>query len=376
MPKKSHSESLVFHFSIIKDPRMERSKEHSLINILVIALCAMLCGAESFVDFEEFGEAKEEFLRSFLDLPHGIPSHDTFRRVFALLDPQQFADCFRRWSESLRQAIGAELVAIDGKTLRRSHDRAKGHGPIHMVSAWARENGLVLGQIKVNDKSNEITAIPELLRSLKLAGCIVTIDAMGCQTKIASEICAAKADFVLALKGNQSTLHDEVRTFIEVAREDGFPGIRHDFLETSERAHGRREIRRYYVTDEIDWLSHFDQWEKLRSVGMVESIREIRGEVTVERRFYISSLAANAQAFAHAVRGHWAIENTLHWSLDVSFNEDQCRVRTGYAAENLAILRHMSINILKGEATKKRGIKGKQKNASWDHSYLLKLLRF
>src|SRR5277367_530047 len=192
MPKKSHPDSLFFHFSIIEDPRMDRSKEHALIDILLIALCAMLCGAENFVDFEEFGQAKEEFLRSFLDLRNGIPSHDTFRRVFCLLNPEQFSDCFRRWSEGLRKAIGAEVVSIDGKTLRRSQDRAAGKEPIHMVSAWARENRLVLGQIKVDDKSNEISAIPELLRALNLAGCIVTIDAMGCQTKIASEICAAK----------------------------------------------------------------------------------------------------------------------------------------------------------------------------------------
>ncbi len=374
MPKQTHPDSLVFHFSIIEDPRIDRGKVHALSDILVISVCAMLCGAEHFVDFEEFGHAKEDFLRSFLELPHGIPSHDTFRRVFALLDPQQFATCFRQWTEGLRQAIGAEIVAIDGKTLRRSHDRAKGKEPIHMVSAWARENGLVLGQVKVEEKSNEITAIPELLRALKLAGCIVTIDAMGCQTKIASEICAAKADYVLALKGNQSTLHEEVKSFLEDAQAGGFPKIAHDFLETSERGHGRVETRRYWITADIAWLTHHGHWEKLRTVGMVESIREIQGQVTVERRFYIGSIGADAQSFARAVRGHWAIENALHWCLDVSFAEDQCRVRSGYAAENLALLRHMALNILKSESTKKRGIKGKQKAAGWDHSYLLTLL--
>ncbi len=374
MPKQSHPDSLLFHFSIIEDPRIDRGKFHRLEDILIIAVCAMLCGAEHFVEFEEFGYAKEDFLRSFLELPHGIPSHDTFRRVFALLDPQQFADCFRRWTEGLRKAVGAEVVAIDGKTLRRSHDRAKGQEPIHMVSAWARENGLVLGQIKVEDKSNEITAIPQLLRALKLAGCIVTIDAMGCQTKIASEIVAAQADYVLALNGNQSTLHEEVKNFLEDAQAGGFPKIAHDFLETSERGHGRVETRRYWITADIDWLTPQAQWEKLTTIGMVESIREIQGQVTVERRFYISSMAANAREFARAVRGHWAIENALHWCLDVSFAEDQCRVRTGYAAENLALLRHMALNILKGETTKKRGIKGKQKIAGWNHSYLLKLL--
>jgi predicted transposase YbfD/YdcC len=375
MPNESHPQSFVFHFSAIEDPRIERTKEHSLIDILVVALCAMLCGAEGFVDFEEFGNAKIAFLRSFLDLSNGVPSHDTFRRVFALLDPAQFAECFRNWTESLRETIGTEIVAIDGKTLRRSHDRAHGREPIHMVSAWARENGLVLGQIKTADKSNEITAIPELLRTLKLAGCIVTIDAMGCQTKIASEICGAGADYVLALKGNQSTLHDEVKIFLEGAVAGDFEGVHYDFLETNECGHGRRERRRYWITEDIGWLTHCGAWEGLRCAGMVESTREIQGRSTSERRFFIASIDADAATFARAVRGHWAIENALHWSLDVSFAEDQCRVRSGYAAENLAILRHMSINILKGETTKKRGIKGKQKNAGWDHSYLLKLLR-
>jgi len=373
MPQESHPDSLIHHFSVIEDPR-KREKDHLLSDILVIAVCAMLCGAEHFTDFEDFGEAKEEFLRSFLELPHGIPSHDTFRRVFALLDPKQFADCFRRWTEGLRKALGQEIVAIDGKTLRRSHHRAQGKAPVHMVSAWARENGLVLGQVKVDDKSNEITAIPELLQTLKLAGCIVTIDAMGCQTKIAGEIAAAEADYVLALKANQETLHAQTKSFLEDAQAEGFPEIAHDTLETSERAHGRHETRRYWITEEIDWLPQHAQWPHLRSVGMVESIREVQGQTTVERRFYLASIPADAKNFARAVRGHWAIENTLHWSLDVSFAEDQCRVRTGYAAENLAILRHISLNLLKQETTKKRGIKSKQKAAGWDHSYLLKLL--
>ena len=374
MAQESHPDSLVFHFSVIEDPRMDRTKDHLLSDILVIAVCAMLCGAEHFTDFEDFGEAKEDFLRTFLDLPNGIPSHDTFRRVFALLDPKQFADCFRRWTEGLRKAIGQEIVALDGKTLRRSYDRAKGKEPVHMVSAWARENGLVLGQVKVDDKSNEITAIPELLQKLKLAGCIVTIDAMGCQTKIAGEITAAEADYVLALKANHETMHAQVKSFLEDALAEGFPEIAHDTFETSESAHGRKETRRYWITEEISWLTQHGQWPNLRSVGMAESTREAQGQITVERRFYLASIPADAKNFARAVRGHWAIENTLHWCLDVSFAEDQCRARTGYAAENLAILRHISLNILKQETTKKRGIKGKQKNAGWNHPYLLKLL--
>jgi len=366
----------MFHLSAIEDPRIDRTKEHLLIDILMISVCAMLCGAESFVEFEQFGNAKRDFLGGFLQLPNGIPSHDTFRRVFLLLDPKQFRERFIQWTESLRRAISKEIVAIDGKTLRGSHDRANGKEAIHMVSAWARENGLVLGQVKVDDKSNEITAIPELLQALNLKGCIVTIDAMGCQKQIAREIVAAKADYVLALKGNQSTLHEEVQSFMEAAQADGFPGIRHDFLELTERSHGRLETRRYWVIDEIEWLTSLSQWENLRSVTMVESIREIQNKVTTERRFYISSMAPKAKIHARAIRGHWSIENTLHWSLDVSFAEDQCRIRAGYAPENFAVLRHMALNILKADSGKKLSVKTKQKCASWDHPYLLNLLQF
>jgi predicted transposase YbfD/YdcC len=374
MPDKVSQESLGFYFSFITDPRVERTRAHSFHDILMISICALLCGAESFVEFERFGEAKRDWLAGFLQLPNGIPSHDTFGRVFALLDPRQFSECFANWTRSLRQTFRAEIIAIDGKTLRRSQDRAKGREPIHMVSAWARENGLVLGQRKVDAKSNEITAIPELLRALDLAGCIVTIDAMGCQKPIAREIGQAKADYVLALKGNQGILHGEVECFLQEAQARGFAGVPHDFLETSERGHGRRETRRYWITEEIAWLSGQAHWEKLRSIGMVESTRENQGQSTTERRFFISSLRADAQSFARAVRGHWAIENSLHWSLDMSFGEDQCRVRVGHAAENFAILRHLGLNLLKADTTKKVGLKAKQKCAGWDHHYLLSLL--
>ncbi len=376
MPHAPHPISLIQHFSVIVDPRIERGKEHRLIDVILIALCAMLCGAETFVDFEDFGRAKYEWLATFLALHNGIPSHDTFGRIFALLDPAQFGECFRNWTQSLRTAISGEIVAIDGKTLRRSHDRAHGKKAIHMVSAWARENGVVLGQIKVDEKSNEITAIPELLRALELAGCIVTIDAMGCQKKIATEICNADADYVLALKGNHETIYDEVKTYLEDAQAKGFAKVPFTHLETIEKEHGRIETRRYWITGEVDWMADRPEWEGLKSIGMVESVRDIEGKVTTERRFFLCSIPAEAATFARAVRGHWAIENTLHWSLDVSFGEDQCRVRAGYAAENLALLRHMTINILKADTTKKRGIKGKQKNAAWDMPYLLSLLRF
>ena len=374
MTLQTQPKSLAFHLSALNDPRREHLREHSLIDILLISVCAMLCGAEGFVDFEQFGNAKLEFLRGFLALPNGVPSHDTFARVFAMLDPERFAECFQRWTESLRRAVGAEVVAIDGKSLRRSMDRGKGKSPIHMVSAWAQENRLVLGQIKVDEKSNEVTAIPELLRTLALAGCIVTIDAMGTQTKIASEIIEAKADYVLALKGNQSTLHEEVKTFLEDAEAEGFPDIAHGFLKTEEKAHGRVEARCYWICGEVEWLSHHGRWAGLRSIGMVESTRTVAGKTSVERRFYITSLEPDVASFARAVRGHWAIENTLHWSLDVSLNEDQNRVRTGHAAQNLARLRHITLNLLQRETKLKRGIKGKQRNAAWDLSYLLALL--
>jgi predicted transposase YbfD/YdcC len=374
MHENEHPNSLSQYLSIITDPRVDRTKDHLLHDILLIAILAMLCGAETFVDFQDFGKAKETWLRTFLKLPHGIPSHDTFGRVFALLDPKQFAECFCHWTQSLRRSFAQEIVAIDGKTVRRSYDRAQGQSAIHMVSAWASENGLVLGQIKTAEKSNEITAIPALLRALELRGCIVTIDAMGTQKTIAKEIHEADAAYVLALKGNHERVHAEVKDFFCDARARGFKKLPHDFLETIEKDHGRIETRRYWITGQIGWFADRSLWEGLHSFGMVESIREIQGISTAEIRFFLCSIQADATEFARAVRGHWGIENKLHWSLDVAFGEDQCRVRVGYAAENLARLRHIALNILKADTTKKRGIKGKQKNAGWDHAYLLHLL--
>lgn len=367
--------SLFTQLSIIPDPRVDRTKEHLLIDILMIGVCAMLCGADSFTDMADFGRAKETWLRTFLELPNGIPSHDTFGRAFAALDPKVFSGCFMRWSEGLRRALGREVVAIDGKSLRRSFERSKSRGAIHMVNAWATENGLALGQVKTDAKSNEITAIPELLRSLELNGCIVTLDAMGCQKNIAKEIHEADADYVLALKGNHETVHAEVQSFLQDAQDKGWKTTPHDFLETVEKGHGRIETRRYWITDQIGWFADRSAWENLQSMGMVESIRQIDGVSTIQRRFYLSSLPADVKEFARAVRGHWAIENNLHWVLDVCFAEDQCRTRTGFAAQNLAILRQITLNILKRDSTVKRGIKGKQKNAAWDNAYLLHLLK-
>lgn len=361
-------------FQNITDPRLDRKKRHSLHDVLMIAVCAILCGVETFTEMEEFGEAKEEWFKGFLELPNGIPSHDTFNRVFALVDPTEFQSAFTEWTATLRKTLSEEIVAIDGKSLRGS--ATKESSPIHMVSAWAAENRLVLGQVTVADKSNEITAIPELLKKLQLAGCIVTIDAMGCQKDIAQAISAAGADYCLALKANHQTLHGEVENFMEDALACGFQGVEHESFFTEENGHGRKETRRYWITSDIDWLHGASEWKHLRSIGMVESTRIIAGKTSTERRFYLTSLSADAKRFAEAVRGHWGIENSLHWVLDVCFHEDQCRVREGYAAENLATLRHFTLNLLRQETQKKRSIKTKQKRAGWDHDYLRLLLGF
>jgi len=375
--------SLVEHFKDLADPRVDRTKDHDLSDVLIIAVCCLLCAGDSFNDMEDFGNAKQDFFKSFLKLRNGIPSHDTFNRVFSALDPKEFLDCFLRWTQSVRRAIPQEIVAVDGKALRRAIN--KGQSPKYVVSAWAHSNQLVLGQLKVEEKSNEITAVPELLRVLELAGCIVTIDAMGCQKKIAREIIEADADYLLALKGNQETVHQEVKSFLDSTlaekkktRPPGVsPGKAAAALqehETVEKDHGRIETRRYYQSDQLDWFADQGKWEGLKSVGMVEATREINGQIAVERRYYLSSLKLDVETFARAVRAHWSIENQVHWSLDVTFGEDQSRARAGHAAENLATLRRLALNLLKREKTKKRGIRGKQLNASWDHPYLLRLL--
>lgn len=381
---QSHPQlGLIEHFRNIPDPRVNRTKDHALVDVLVIAVCTLLCGGESFNDMEDFGLAKEDWFRSFLALTNGIPSHDTFNRVFAALDPKEFLECFLRWTQSVRQAVDQEIVALDGKALRRAMNREENLK--YVVSAWAESNNLVLGQWKVSAKTNEITAVPELLRVLELSGCIVTLDAMGCQKKIAQEIIEADAQYVLALKGNQETVHQEVKSFLdatiaekEAVRAAGVPipkaAAALAQVQTVEKDHGRLETRCYYQSDQLDWFADLPKWEGLQSVGLVEATRELNGVKTTERRYYLSSLPLNVELFARAVRSHWGVENKLHWVMDVCFHEDQSRARTGYAAENLATLRRLALNMLKKEKTKKRGIKGKQLNAGWDHSYLLKLL--
>ncbi len=373
---------LIEYFGILKDPRVERTREHELMDIVIIGLCCVICGGESFNDMEQFGEAKLDWFKTFLKLPNGIPSHDTFNRLFCALDPQNFLECFLSWTQSVRAAIPQEIVALDGKALRRAIDA--GASPRYIVSAWAEDNGLVLGQWEVEEKSNEITAIPRILRALELSGCIVTLDAMGCQKKVAREIKEADADYVLALKGNQGRVHEEVKAFLEhtVAEKKKVrpPGARPPKAvatlqewETLEKGHGRIETRRYYLSGELGWLEERGDWEGLRTVGMVEATRQANGQISVERRFYLSSLGLNAQTFARAVRGHWGIENKLHWVMDVNFGEDQSRARGGYAAQNLATLRRLGLNLLKREP-KKRSLRGKQLDAGWDNAYLLKVL--
>jgi predicted transposase YbfD/YdcC len=365
------------HFVDLEDPRIDRTKLHKLLDIVIIAICAVICGADAWVEVEEFGNAKLAWLRTFLELPNGVPSHDTFGRVFALLDPDQFRLCFVSWVQAISQITDGEIVALDGKTLRHSYDGPLGKAAIHMVSAWASTNRLVLGQLKVDDKSNEITAIPELLRLLALKGCIVTIDAMGCQTEIAKTIIDAGADYVLALKGNQGTLHRDVQDLFAYAQETDFKGIAHDFQETIEKGHGRIETRQHWTISEPEFIAYLDPngaWAGLESIGMVAAERRIGDETTHETRYYISSLAGGAQEFGTAVRTHWGVENSVHWVLDIAFREDDSRVRKGNGAQNLAILRHIALNLLRQEKSAKCGVKAKRLKAGWSEAYLLKVL--
>jgi predicted transposase YbfD/YdcC len=342
------AQTLFESLTLIKDPRVERTKLHSLVDILVIAICAMICGAEDWEDMAEFGLAKQEWFSTFLELKNGIPSHDTFRRVFILLDTDELKVSFLEWIRSAVSLSGGSLVSIDGKNLRGSKSPANGKKALNIVSAWASEQSVVLGQVKCQEKSNEITAIPELLQLLELKGCIVTIDAIGCQKEIVKQIVAKEANYVISLKGNQGTLHKEVKEYLDWAERIKFKEIGFDYYSSLEKGHGRIEKRRCWVTEEIGWLKEKAEWANLQSVIMVEAEREIMGgEKTVERRYFMSSLAANAAEALRSVRGHWAIENELHWCLDIGFREDDCRTRTGHAAENLATLRHLGLNLLK-----------------------------
>jgi predicted transposase YbfD/YdcC len=373
---KTITTSIEEEFGSITDPRIERTKLHKLIDILVIAICAAICSCDSWEDVEEFGKAKQEWFETFLELSNGIPSHDTFNRVFARLDPVEFRTCFMNWINAASELIGGQVIAIDGKIVRRSHDRGIGKGAIDMVSAWACANRLVLGQVKVDEKSNEITAIPQLLKALEISGCIVTIDAMGCQTEITKTIVEEDGDYVLALKDNQGNLFEDTQMLFEDLENSHYQAYAYDYEKTVNKGHGRIEIRECWTISDPQILCHlrgFVNWEKLLTVSRIRSQRWIGDEKTCEDRFHIASIVG-AKRVLGAVRSHWGIENSLHWTLDIAFDEDRCRVRKDNDPENFAILRHIALNLLKQEKTCKRSIKGKRLLAGWKEDYLLKVL--
>jgi len=364
------------HLQGLEDKRRGAGKRHKLIDILTIAICGIICGADDWNGIEEYGQAKEEWLRQFLELPHGIPSHDTFGRVFSWLDPVAFEQSFLSWVQTVMKVTEGQVIAIDGKTLRRSHDHANGKEAIHIVSAWAEKNCLVLGQVKVDEKSNEITAIPALLRILEISGCIVTTDALGCQQEIASTVIERGGDYLLALKENQSQLYEDVTDLFKGAEEVKFLDVEHTYAKTTNKNHGRIEIRECWAISDPDfthYLLGFENWKGLRTLIKVTAHRQMQGETTTEDRYFISSLKTPAKRILKVVRGHWGIENGLHWVLDIAFREDESRVRKDHAPENLAILRHIALNLLKQDTSKKVGIKNKRLVAAWNNDYLIHL---
>jgi predicted transposase YbfD/YdcC len=374
MEEERRQAAITAYFSVLEDPR-RYNRRHKLLDIVVIAICAAICGAEGWEDIELFGETKEEWLRGFLELPHGAPSDDTYRRVFAALDASEFQSCFMDWIEAVEELTQGQVIAVDGKTLRRSHDRREGKKALQMVSAWASANGLVLGQRKVDGESNEITAVPELLDALEIAGCTVTLDAIHCQTETVETIVDKGADYVLPVKENQPRLLEALQGLFDDPAEMRW--VECDYHRTEDRGHGRVEIRECWSTSDPEYLNYIGtlaEWRGLQSIAMIQTERQLGDQTTVSRRYFISSLKSDAERLLKAVRGHWGIENKVHWVLDIAFREDDCRIRKGHGAENFAVLRHIALNLLRRETSGKRSIRGKRMKAALDEKYLSKVL--
>jgi predicted transposase YbfD/YdcC len=372
----SIQQSLVEHFGDIKDPRVERTKKHQLTDILVIAILAIIAGAQGWEDIENYGISKQTWLEEFLVLSNGIPSDDTFRRVFEFIDPEALNRCFLQWVETLVGSMGGEIIPIDGKTIRGSYDRNQGQSALHVISAWASEQRLVLAQVKVEDKSNEITAIPALLELLEITGAIITIDAMGTQTEIAKQIVAKKADYVLALKANHPTLYSQVEQWFETAVANNFRGVDVSYDKRIEKGHYRREIREVWSVpaSAIGELYQPKVWAGLQSLVMVVRVRHLWNKTTREVQFYLTSLHSDAQLIGRAIRKHWGIENEAHWTLDCTFAEDACRIRSFHSPQNFALLRRFALNALNREQSYKRSLRQKMKRTAMDNNYMIQVL--
>lgn len=364
---------LIEHFSSLEDPRIERNKAHALIDIIVLVVCAVASGADGWESIEQFGKEKLAWLRRYVPLVNGVPSHDCISYVLSRVSPSQFRECFMSWTQTVVHKSGGEVIAIDGKTAKGSRDRKNGRNPLHMVSAWACHNRLVLGQQATEQKSNEITAIPKLLALLELKGCIVTIDAMGCQRAIAEQIIDQQGDYVFGLKGNQDRLHEAVEDFFTTAETHQFAAVAHDYFEEHDKDHGRFETRRYWITEDLRTLPNTQDWKRLRSIGMVE--REcLQGDThSVERRYFINSIAAQAKPFAHAVRGHWGVENPLHWRLDVILGDDASRIRKGNGPAMMTSIRHLCMNLFERESSP-LSLAKKRRKAAWNDDYRAKVV--
>lgn len=369
--------SIAKHFGKVKDPRKERTKRHKLLDIILIAICGVICGADSWVDIEVFGKSKKDWLKTFLVLPNGVPSHDTFGRVFAAINPEEFEKSFMEWVQAINELTQGQVIAIDGKQLRGSHESENGKNAIYMVSAWAVENQLVLGQRKVDEKSNEITAIPKLLKLIEIAGCIVTIDAIGTQTKITKTIIERDGDYLLAVKENQGHLYEDIHDLFEEDQLYNFEDAPYSYAKTVNKDHGRIEIRQCWSISDPEYLATIrdrERWHGLKSVVMIMSERHIGEKTEQQTSYFITSLESVAEKILKVKRSHWSIENRLHWVLDIAFNEDHSRVRKDNAPQNFAVLRHTALNLLKQEKTAKGGIKAKRLQCGWDTDYLLKVL--